>query len=653
MHRIRRLALISFVLLLFVVIDAPTLLKAQVQPGSFTSVQPVVAPLQPATVNVNVPGYTGPATLVVFDSASRSVGAWDFEVVNSYATIQVTPRGRLGEHWAALFAGGEQVANGTIYLLDAQTIVQTGLPAYDRLYGLVRSFMAQNTLSYHIGETYIHGYRSPDSPLLWLRDHYYQGRGFRYFEPDVTSLLDGFRRAQELDGSFPDFLARPDWNIPAFRTPVEADVEYLYVQAVYEAWQMTGDDQWLIAHLPAMQRAVEYTLTSPLRWEPTLGLVKRPFTIDTWDFEYGPTTTDPNTGQPAPRHWIDEQTKWGIFHGDNTGLAQALMSLAQVETYLGQPEQAQRHRELAATIMARLNNLSWNGRFYTHHVKLIPWDVPGVDEAQQLSLSNAIALNRNVLTAEQGRAIVQEYHTRLHRPGNVAFAEWWSIDPPFPAGSFGMAGRLGELPGEYVNGGIMPLVGGELARGAFRYGEEEYAFDILRRYFAMVSRTNATFLWYFPTGGVATGPEFLATDGWGSSAMLGALFEGAAGVEDNGVRYSSVTLSPRWFAANEDITDAYVVMRYAPSDGYVAYRWNYAEGAGDTPTRLTLEATGSGEQLRLRLLLPRTVPPEVPLTTTLNGQPVAATVEIVGDSRYLVLNAPNGIVKVQVAWNRG
>lgn len=648
MHRTHFLALLFLITITLGHLSTPAALQAKQQSGAFTSTQPVVAPLQPVPVTVTIPGYSGPATLVVFDSAGRAVGTWEFALAAGFATAHVTPRGALGSHWAALFASGTQVASGPLYRLEAQTTVHTSVPFLDGLYRRVRDFMAENTLTYYINEHYVHGYRSPDSPLLWLRDHYYQGRGFRYFETDVQSLLDAFRREQHPDGSFPDFLGRPEWHVSAFRTPVEADVEYLFVQAVCEAWQMTGDDTWLATNLPAMQRAISYTLTSPLRWDPTLGLVKRPFTIDTWDFEYGPTTTDPLTGTPAPRHWIDDQTRWGIFHGDNTGLAQALNSLARVEEHLGQPEQASAHRELSAAIMARLNALSWNGRFYLHHFKLVPWDVPGVDEASQLSLSNAIALNRGVLTDAQGQALLAEYTSRRERPDNVSFAEWWSIDPPFPAGSFGLAGRVGELPGEYVNGGVMPLVGGELGRGAFRYGYEQYGFDILKRYHDLISRTNATYLWYHPTGGVSTGPDFIPTDGWGSSAMLGALLEGAAGIEDHGVRYSDVTLSPRWPAAEATINDAYVVTRYAASEGYVAYRWQYLTGDRRNPAEIRLEATGSGETLHLRLLLPTGVMAEQISTTRLNGQPVPASIESIRDSRYLVLDVPNGIVQVQV-----
>jgi hypothetical protein len=645
---------ILFVLLavLLIVSAAPATTQAQEPRGWFGSAQPVVVPLQPAPVRVTVPGYSGPASLVIFDAAGRPVGTENFTVEAGNATVQVTPRGSLGDHWAALFASGEQVASGTIYRLDATTTVQTGVPQIDQLYPRLRGFMMNARLGYYLDGSFVQGYRSPDSPLLWLRDHYYQGRGFRYFDQDVTSLLDAFRAEQMPDGSFPDFLDRPAWNIEAMRTPVEADVEYLFVQAVYEAWKMNGNDAWLRENLPAMQAAMNYTLSDPLRWEPTLGLVKRPFTIDTWDFEYGPTTTDPNTGQPAPRHWIDEHTKWGIFHGDNTGTAQALRSLARVEEYFGQTDNAQYHRNMADAIMGRLNALSWNGRFYTHHVKLVPYDVPGVNEAEQLSLSNAIALNRSVLNVTQGRAIVNEYYTRwqkLPHRDHVPQAEWWSINPAFPPGRFGLAGRLGERPGEYTNGGVMPLVGGELSRGAFRYGYENYGFNILDRYFALINQTNATFLWYFPSGAAGVGSDdTIPTDGWGASAMMGALMEGAAGIEDIGVRYSDVIISPRWPASDKDITSAYVSARYAASDGYVAYRWSHSRDNGKP--MLHLEATGSGHTLRLRLLLPSEAK-EV-RQVVVNGQPAPVALDTIGESQYVMVTVPADVAQVSVEYRR-
>ncbi|MEN9937044.1 MAG: hypothetical protein RLZZ387_3623, partial [Chloroflexota bacterium] len=485
-------------------------------------------PLVPLEVAVRAPGVSGPAELRLYDGKGRPAGAYPLELGEGAASVTVTPRGALGPQRAELLAGGAIVAASEHLLtLEAETTLVTGLPRFDELYPRVRSFMERCVLAYELDGVPVRGYRSPDNPLLWLRDHTYQTRGFRYFERDVTSLPEAFRRAQLPDGSFPDFLARPPGVPDPGRKQVEADVEFLFVQAVYEAWQATGDDGWLREMLPAMRRAVAYTTSDSLRWDAERGLVKRPYTIDMWDFEYGPTTTNPANGRPAPRHWVDERTIWGVFHGDNTGLAHALELLARAEERVGDASRAPGLRAEAAGIVERLNELSWNGSFYAHHVPLTPFDTPGVDEARQLSLSNTYALNRDVLRPSQAHDIINEYFRRGERRGTT-FAEWYSIDPPFPSGSYGLAGRPGEDPGEYVNGGIMPLVGGELARGAFRYGAEPYGFAILHRYYFLVSSTGASYLWYYPEGNPGiSGVDTLPTDGWGSSAMLGALMEGA------------------------------------------------------------------------------------------------------------------------------
>jgi hypothetical protein len=56
----------------------------------------------------------------------------------------------------------------------------------------------------------------------------------------------------------------------------------------------------------------------------------------------------------------------GCGSSDNTGLAASLRLLATIEQRLGNGQEAARWRSEASGIMARLNALSWNGRFYTH-----------------------------------------------------------------------------------------------------------------------------------------------------------------------------------------------------------------------------------------------------------------------------------------------
>ncbi len=606
----------------------------------------MVQPLQPLTVTLRIASYTGPAELRLYDGRLHPVTQQSVAVQAGNATLSVLPRGALGPQWALVLIDGRLAgARRVLFTLDASSSLATGRADLDALYPAVQRFMEQDVTAYELDGHPVRGYRSPDNPLLWLRDHVYQGRGFRYFERDVTSLLDAFRRAQRPDGSFPDVIDYPSLHVTAHRKEVESDLEFLFVQGVYEAWQITGDDAWLQSNLEAMRRGLRYITSDPLRWDAGYGLVRRPYTIDTWDFEYGPTTISPD-GKPAPRHWIDDQTIWGIFHGDNTGLAYALELMARIEERVGDPAAAPRWRAQREAIVEQLNDLAWNGRFFTHFIHAegprrgqTP-DVPGVDTAAQLSLSNAYALNRELLDFRQGRAIVESYYAR--RDFNRSFAEWYSIDPPFPSGSYGMGGRPGDDPGEYVNGGIMPLVGGELARGAFRYGAEAYGFDVLNRYAALLRLTGETYLWYYPDGrpGIS-GPHTLPTDGWGSSAMLGALMEGAAGIEDQGSRYSELRLSPRW-SAQDDIMAARVVARYAASDGYVAYTWQRGERS------LTLDLTGSWQRAQLRLLLPTDVPATVQVQ--LNGAPVPFEIEQVANSRYVSLAALGGNATLTVVW---
>ena len=218
-----------------------------------------------------------------------------------------------------------------------------------------------------------------------------------------------------------------------------------------------------------------------------------------------------------------------------------------------------------------MNKHCWNGNFYTHFVKKTPVTIHGVDETVQLSLSNPININRGVTGHEMAVSIIQEYQKR--NAVSNSFAEWYSIDPPFPDGIFG---DEKIVAGAYINGGIMPLVGGELALAALNHGFEEYGISILKKYSKMISSSGKTYLWYFPDGNpsaveTSTSPDAEPTDGWGSSAMLYALVEGLAGVSDQYKKYERIRLSPRWNAA--DIKNAEVKISYAVSGAGIMYKY--------------------------------------------------------------------------------
>jgi len=285
-------------------------------------------------------------------------------------------------------------------------------------------------------------------------------------------------------------------------------------------------------------------------------------------------------------------------------------------------------RDRALRLRKSLNTHCFNGSFYTHFVKQTPVSIDGVDEDSQLSLSNPAAVNRGAASPRIATAIINEYMKR--RETTAAFAEWFSIDPPFPTGIFGDY-KLSK--GAYCNGGIMPLTGGELARAALEYGYEQYGIDILMRYYDLISRNGETFLWYFPDGRpstveTSTSPEAKPTDGWGSSAMLYALVEGLAGVQDRDKLFRRLRLCPKWITAG--VEKAEVKIDYKSSGAFVRYAYEH------TADKLVIKLTGSYEYVQLSLPVPANY---VPGDLTFGGKKKKYIMASINQSNYLIADA--------------
>ena len=509
--------------------------------------------------------------------------------------------------------------------MGGETRIRSGRREFDELFPLVRSFLERDTLDLSIDAQRIRGYRTPDTKSVWIRDHSDMMRAFRHFERDLTSAVQHFAETQAESGRIFDYFTTFPEKLPSerenwtkyVRVPVEADVEYRFVKAAWLAWQATGNDAWMRRMMPRMEKALAFVTSHPWYWDSERGLVKRAYTIDTWDFAY-----------TAGRHdWlqfqITDDTFWGILHGDNSGYYQAFRIMAALWRRFGGEARADWWDARAEALRENLNRVCWNGRFYTHFVKLTPVTIPGVDEGAQLSLSNPMDVNRGVATHEQAVSILREYQRRGAE--GRAFAEWISIDPPFPDGVFGDE-RL--VAGAYCNGGIMPLVGGELARAAFDHGFEAYGVDILRRYFELVARTGETYLWYFPDGRpstveTSTSPEASPTDGWGSSAMAWALTEGLAGVVDLGCGFDRASVAPRWLAAGMD--EAEVSVGYECSGRGVEYQLRVR------PDRILLQVVAPGSDVLFHVLLPQGADARA---TTRDGHDIQFRTVSVEQSRY-------------------
>jgi hypothetical protein len=532
--------------------------------------------------------------------------------------------------------------------MHSETFIQTGRRELDDLVPLVGSFLQNDVLELIIDGRQVSGFRTPDAKSLWIRDHSDMLRAGRYFHSDVTSAVQHFAETQSSNGRIFDYFTTFSEKLPSerenwtkyVRVPVEADVEYRFVKGAYLAWQACGDDEWIASLLPAMDKALTYIRSHDWYWDTGHRLVKRAYTIDTWDFAYSAGAHDWLQFQ------IDQNTFWGIMHGDNSGYYDAYRIMHGLYRRFGSAERAEYWEQQADELHENLNSMCWNGTFYTHFVKLNPITIAGVNEAAQLSLSNPMDINRGVATHEMAVAIIEEYQHR--RDHTDSFAEWFSIDPPFPDGVFGDEKLVG---GAYVNGGIMPLVGGELAKAAFDHGFEKYGVDILERYHSLIADRSESYLWYFPDGTPAsvetsTSPEAQPTDGWGSSAMLYALTEGLAGVTDCGRGFDVVRIAPRWPAARVD--KAKVRLTYASSRKYLAYDYSLNGRA------IAIDVRCPATVAHFHVLLPAGTDPE---SVIVGGEQSAFQVTQVETSKYVDFSAAvsKGAVNLAITFsgNRG
>ena len=352
----------------------------------------------------------------------------------------------------------------------------------------------------------------------WVLDHFHTMKGMKYFSPVGAEFVDLTRAAQREDGMIWSRIL--DDNNSAYyqtcygpfgyirqygdryfvRQPTENHPEYIYVSSVYQCWKAAGDDTWMKSHLAAAARALDYCTTDPARWSRRFQLLKRVYTIDSWDFQVDDAYT-PKIGLTDTMLIDPDKSKFGVFFGDNTHYAAACEELAEMAGHAGDAATAAKYRARAGEIRARLDELSWNGRFYTHFIDEDPTvkrDL-GVDEKAQIAQGNAYSLNRGI-GADHAAAIIRTYlDLKQHLPPGSP-GEWYAIYPPFGKG-FGRHDQAWQ----YMNGGVGGHVAGELARGAFENGYEAYGLDILER-LADLGYKHGNKIWFSYTGSIPPPP---------------------------------------------------------------------------------------------------------------------------------------------------
>ena len=462
--------------------------------------------------------------------------------------------------------------------------------------------------------------------INWLRDHIHEMKGYKHWEYDLKSYLDFMIKNQHESGFFYEITCigdnfhtksvdpplvkfLPEENLALVKIELEADIEYLVVDGAVMVYQATGDEQWIKSVLPNLEKGIDYITSDPKRWDEAHGLVKRPFTIDTWDFL-------PN--QAGGDRRIYDDTPMSIMHGDNTGVYKAMTQLAWLNDRFGNSEKANEWRSRAAKLLENLNKYCWNGNFYTHQIHL---NHDGLDdkENKRLSLSNTYALTRGTLNEEQGASVIESYLKQGRELG--VLYEWCAIYPPYE--TFNM-----HKAGTYINGGSAPFLAGELAKGAFRYGYEKYGYEILKRLQAMHRKYRELGFLYNPETGddLSGGPN-----GWGAAAVLDAIDNGFAGIEDADVLMNKINLSPRFVL--DDATEKRYYTGYDVSNVLVELEYK-KQG-----NKIMYALTSPAKEVNCHILLPENTSPA---KVSLDGEQIEYKVSKIRNSTYVDFKVQKG-----------
>jgi len=405
--------------------------------------------------------------------------------------VSLVVGGALGTHTIRVLDGTGSETARLCFDVDAQTHIEDGGPfreLFDILNRTMRCYRPDGVESIQWrGKTY-------RCFVSWILDHSHTAKGMQFFSPVTAEAADLYGQAQRKDGMIWSFAhpeaegyyhesayasygyARRDGGVLFARQPVENHNEANFVDTIYLAWKGSGADAWMKRLLPRAMRALDYSVTDRARWSDKFRLLKRAYTIDSWDFQ--PRDEYLVKFRLGTEQMIDpERTKFGVFFGDNTGYAYACDQLAEMLTHAGRKRDAAKYRRRAGEIRQRLNEIAWNGHCFTHRIEEDPAVERdfGVDEKAQLAMSNAYSLNRGI-PHEQCVAILRTYQALRARLPKGSPGEWYAIYPPFERG-FGKD----SAKWQYMNAGVHGHAAGELARGALKHGFERYGADVLRR----------------------------------------------------------------------------------------------------------------------------------------------------------------------------
>ncbi|MGC4052745.1 MAG: hypothetical protein QM757_25730 [Paludibaculum sp.] len=200
----------------------------------------------------------------------------DVDLESNQGASSSSATGKLGVHYVYLWwPEAKKYSRYVNFRLDAETGIESGDRDFDTIYPFTHERVQLGRRDYMTKRGRFVGYISADTNHfdgIWLRDWIYTLPAYKYWEREMQCGLDRFLEVQREDGQTPDGIERDGRT---WRVGLESDVEYILTLGVWDTWKATGDDAWLRAAMPKLEKALNYIRSDPKHWDAKNRLIQR------------------------------------------------------------------------------------------------------------------------------------------------------------------------------------------------------------------------------------------------------------------------------------------------------------------------------------------------------------------------------------------
>jgi glycogen debranching enzyme len=186
--------------------------------------------------------------------------------------------------------------------------------------------------------------------------------------------------------------------------------------------------------------------------------------------------------------WADSVTKGGKVHYTNVLHCAALGAMADISSSLGRRDESRRYKDLSGKVKKRINEVFWNGRYYSDWIDSKKHDFFSTD-GNVLSILYDIADRKQAISIEK---CIDEFGINYPVPSKTNY-------PKYPFNVVSIYDHLAMIP-DYHNGMSWLWLGCIDAAAKWKIGQKKESLKLIQKISDTIVANNGVFEVYEQTG---------------------------------------------------------------------------------------------------------------------------------------------------------